>query len=78
METIKRKGKNPFMTYQLPRAIISLKQGLGRLMRKKSDRGVLAVLDSRIYKRAYGQAFIKSLPPARITHELSELKRFVG
>ena len=78
MEAVKRKGQNPFMSYQLPRAIISLKQGLGRLMRKKSDRGVLAVLDSRIYKRASGKAFIKSLPPARITHELSDLKRFVG
>ncbi len=77
MEAMKQRGENPFVQYQVPRAVIALKQGLGRLMRHKKDRGILAILDSRIYKRAYGKTFLKSLPPAGITHSLEELKLFV-
>ena len=78
MKVIEKRGKNPFFQYQIPRAIISLKQGLGRLMRHKKDRGVLAILDSRIYRRSYGGMFLKSLPPAEIIHSLEELKGFIG
>jgi len=77
MEAMKQRGENPFVRYQVPRAVIALKQGLGRLMRHKKDRGILAILDSRIYKRSYGRTFLKSLPPAGISHSLEELKSFV-
>ena len=77
MKAMEERGENPFFHYQIPRAVISLKQGLGRLMRHKQDRGILAILDSRIYKRSYGKLFLKSLPPARILHSLEELKGFV-
>lgn len=77
MEAMKKRGENPFVRYQLPRAVIALKQGLGRLMRHKEDRGILAICDSRIYKRSYGKIFLKSLPPAGITHSLADLRLFV-
>ncbi len=77
MKAVEERGENPFYHYQIPRAVISLKQGLGRLMRHKRDRGILAVLDSRIYKRTYGKIFLKSLPPAKIIHSLRDLKAFV-
>ncbi len=77
MEAMKQRGENPFVRYQVPRAVIALKQGLGRLMRHKKDRGILAILDSRIYKRSYGKTFLRSLPPAGITHSLEDLKSFI-
>jgi len=77
MKAMEERGQNPFFHYQVPRAVISLKQGLGRLMRHKKDRGFLAILDSRIYRRRYGKIFLKSLPPARILHSLPELRGFV-
>ena len=77
MEAMKERGENPFTRYQVPRAVIALKQGLGRLMRHKQDRGILAICDSRIYKRSYGKTFLKSLPPAGITHSLEALRSFV-
>ena len=77
MKAMEAKGRNPFFHYQVPRAVISLKQGVGRLMRHKQDRGFLAILDSRIYRRSYGKIFLKSLPPARILHSLEDLEGFV-
>ncbi len=77
MKAMEERGENPFFYYQVPRAVISLKQGLGRLMRHKKDRGFLAILDSRIYRRRYGKIFLKSLPPARILHSLEALREFV-
>jgi len=77
MEAMKERGENPFVRYQVPRAVIALKQGIGRLMRHKKDRGILAILDSRIYKRSYGRTFLKSLPPAEITHSMDDLKSFI-
>jgi ATP-dependent DNA helicase DinG len=53
-----------------------LKQGLGRLIRTASDRGILAVLDSRLVERAYGRRFLESLPPARLVHDLAEVEEF--
>jgi len=67
---------NPFMEYQLPSAIIQLKQGLGRLIRKRSDRGVLSILDNRIIKSRYGRLFFESLPDMPVTHELSDVRKF--
>ncbi len=77
MEEMKRKGKNPFFQYQVPTAVIALKQGIGRLMRHKNDRGILAICDSRIYRRSYGKLFLKSLPPAKVVHSLRDLEAFV-
>ena len=77
IDAIKDKGGNPFMEYQLPNAIISLKQGLGRLIRKSSDRGILAILDSRIIKSRYGRFFIQSLPEIQVSHELEDIGNFL-
>ncbi len=70
---IEEQGGSSFYEYSVPQAIISLKQGLGRLIRSTSDRGVLAVLDPRLRTKMYGQSFLKSLPPCRITSNIAEL-----
>ncbi|HKO36258.1 MAG TPA: helicase C-terminal domain-containing protein [Pyrinomonadaceae bacterium] len=66
-------GGSSFYEYSVPQAIISLKQGLGRLIRSTSDRGVLAVLDPRLRTKMYGQQFLKSLPPCRVTSKIEDL-----
>jgi ATP-dependent DNA helicase DinG len=70
-------GGNAFYEYQIPEAIILLKQGLGRLIRSRSDRGILSLLDKRIITRSYGRVFLKSLPPAPLTHDPSSLRNFL-
>ena len=72
---IEDQGGSSFYEYSVPQAIISLKQGLGRLIRSTTDRGVLAVLDPRLRTKMYGQTFLKSLPPCRITSDVNELHR---
>ena len=62
MEAVERRGGNQFMEYMLPEAVIKLKQGFGRLMRRGTDSGVVVILDSRMIKKAYGRIFINSLP----------------
>src|SRR5512135_2742666 len=69
-------GGNAFYDYQIPEAIILLKQGLGRLIRSRSDRGILALLDKRVLTKSYGRTFINSLPPAPVTHDWSSLREF--
>jgi ATP-dependent DNA helicase DinG len=59
-------------------AVLMLKQGLGRLIRSTTDRGILAVLDSRLLRRQYGRRFLESLPPARLVHDLDEVARFMA
>ena len=76
IEAIREGGGNPFMDYQVPSAIISLKQGLGRLIRKASDRGILAILDKRILTSRYGSIFLKSLPQIPVIHDIVEIERF--
>ncbi len=76
IDAIRSQGHNPFMAYQVPSAIISLKQGLGRLIRKRSDRGILSILDVRIMTSRYGRFFLESLPPIPVTHDLSDIDRF--
>jgi len=73
---IEEQGGSSFYEYSVPQAIISLKQGLGRLIRSTTDRGVLAVLDPRLRTKMYGQMFLKSLPPCRVTSNVDELIRF--
>ena len=59
---ITEEGKNSFFEYQLPKAIITLKQGIGRLIRSETDKGILVICDKRIITKAYGRMFINSLP----------------
>jgi ATP-dependent DNA helicase DinG len=70
---IENQGGSSFYEYSVPQAIISLKQGLGRLIRATTDRGVLAVLDPRLRTKAYGRLFLESLPPCRVTSNIREL-----
>ncbi len=76
IESIRAAGGNPFYDYQVPRAAIALKQGFGRLIRSKSDRGVLALLDNRITKQRYGQVFFDSLPNYGFTTDLEDVEKF--
>ncbi|MCX6616238.1 MAG: ATP-dependent DNA helicase [Acidobacteria bacterium] len=71
-------GGNPFLDYQVPQAVLALKQGFGRLIRSRSDRGILAILDSRILTKNYGTIFLESLPGYRVTRDVSELERFMA
>jgi ATP-dependent DNA helicase DinG len=76
VERVQEEGGNPFFDYQVPRAILALRQGVGRLMRSASDRGVLAILDVRLFSKSYGRTFLNSLPPSPVTRELSEVEKF--
>ena len=76
IEKINNEGRNAFMEYQLPRAVINLKQGAGRLIRDETDRGVLMICDSRLTTKAYGKQIWQSLPPMKRTREFSEVERF--
>jgi len=76
IESIRKAGGNPFYDYQIPQAAIALKQGFGRLIRAKSDRGVLVMLDSRITKQRYGQVFFDSLPDYGFTTRLEDVEKF--
>jgi len=78
IERLRNRGGNPFGEYQVPVAVLMLKQGLGRLIRSATDRGILAVLDSRLVQKAYGRRFLESLPPARLVHDLAEVRNFVA
>jgi ATP-dependent DNA helicase DinG len=76
IESVRARGGNPFMDYQLPSAIISLKQGLGRLIRNVSDRGILSVLDIRMLTSRYGRFFFESLPQVPLSHEMRDIRQF--
>jgi ATP-dependent DNA helicase DinG len=72
---IDENGGRSFSDYSIPQAVISLKQGIGRLIRSRTDRGVIAILDPRIRTKPYGREFLTSLPRMRITNELSEVEK---
>jgi ATP-dependent DNA helicase DinG len=76
IEAMRALGENPFMQYQLPRAVINLKQGVGRLIRDENDRGVLVLCDPRLRGKAYGKVFIKSLPDMQQTSSTDVVERF--
>ncbi len=76
MENIKDNGGNPFKEYMLPEAALMFRQGFGRLIRLKSDWGVVAVLDPRILTRQYGRAFLNSIPRCPVTREIADIKSF--
>ena len=76
IERINEEGGKPFFDFQVPRAILTLRQGVGRLMRSVTDRGVIAILDVRLYKKGYGRIFLRSLPPSPITRDISDIEKF--
>ena len=78
VKAIDAEGGNAFFDYQVPAAVITLKQGFGRLIRSLHDRGVLTLLDNRILKKAYGRMFVESLPNYRRTTDLREVEEFFG
>jgi ATP-dependent DNA helicase DinG len=78
VRALQEDGRNPFAEFQVPQAVLSLKQGFGRLIRTKTDRGVLALLDTRIQRMPYGKIFLESLPRYRVTNELADVARFLN
>jgi ATP-dependent DNA helicase DinG len=76
MEAIEVAGGKPFFDLQIPSAVITLKQGFGRLIRSLSDRGVLMLLDPRIQRQRYGKIFLDSLPKYKVTHSIEDVERF--
>jgi ATP-dependent DNA helicase DinG len=74
---IAESGGNAFYDYQVPTATILLKQGMGRLIRSKNDRGILALLDKRVVTKSYGRLFLRSLPPAPLTHDPDAVSEFL-
>jgi len=76
LRKIREAGGNPFYDYQVPQAAISLKQGFGRLIRSRTDRGVLVLLDNRISKQRYGQVFFDSLPDYGFTTSIGDVEKF--
>ena len=78
VRSIDAEGGNAFFQYQVPAAVITLKQGFGRLIRSLHDRGLLVLLDNRILKKAYGRTFVESLPDYRRTTDLGQVEQFFG
>jgi ATP-dependent DNA helicase DinG len=76
MRAIEEAGGKPFFDYQVPAAVLTLKQGFGRLIRSLEDRGVLVLLDPRIRQKRYGQTFLQSLPPYRMTATITDVEAF--
>ena len=73
---MKRPAASPSNDYQVPAAVLTLKQGFGRLIRSLEDRGVLVLLDNRITRKRYGQTFLASLPPYRVTATITDVEEF--
>jgi ATP-dependent DNA helicase DinG len=76
MRALDAEGRSAFFEYQVPQAVITLKQGFGRLIRSLEDRGVLVLLDPRIQRQRYGKVFLDSLPPYRVTRDIAEVESF--
>jgi ATP-dependent DNA helicase DinG len=77
VKALQEEGRNPFAEYQVPEAVLSLKQGFGRLIRSRTDRGVLSILDNRIQRMQYGKIFMQSLPAYATTRDIAEVERFM-
>jgi ATP-dependent DNA helicase DinG len=78
LEALRRAGVNPFMQAQVPKAVLALKQGVGRLIRTIDDRGALMLCDPRLYGKPYGRVFLDSLPPMRISRSASDVTGFLA
>ncbi len=77
VKAMQEEGRNAFAEYQVPEAVLALKQGFGRLIRARSDRGILAILDNRILRMQYGRIFLESLPAYRVTREIADVRHFM-
>jgi ATP-dependent DNA helicase DinG len=77
LEGIRRRGGNPFQEFQLPQAVLALKQGFGRLIRDREDFGVVMLCDPRLRTRAYGRLFLSALPPATVTTDAGDAASFL-
>jgi len=77
LEGIRRRGGNPFFEYQLPQAVLALKQGVGRLIRDFDDFGVIVLGDPRIKTKAYGRVFLESLPPSPVVNDVAVVAEFL-
>ena len=77
VKALQEDGRNAFAEYQVPEAVLALKQGFGRLIRTRTDRGILAILDNRIQRMQYGRIFLESLPEYSITRDIAEVRRFM-
>jgi len=77
VRALEEDGRNAFAEYQVPEAVLALKQGFGRLIRSKTDRGILAILDNRIRRMQYGRIFLESLPEYSTTQDLAVVARFM-
>jgi ATP-dependent DNA helicase DinG len=77
IEYLQRQGGNAFRDYQLPEAVLALKQGVGRLIRSETDRGMIVICDPRLLGKSYGRVFRASLPPMPATQSLEEALRFL-
>ena len=78
MEDVKKRGANPFGVIQIPQAVITLKQGAGRLIRDPSDKGVLVICDNRLVTKPYAKTFVGSLPDMKRTRSLDEVEKFLA
>ncbi|MFY9316426.1 MAG: ATP-dependent DNA helicase [Burkholderiales bacterium] len=76
IEALREQGGNPFIDYQLPQAVLQLKQGVGRLIRDETDRGVLVLCDPRLHAKSYGRTVRASLPPMKLTRSLEDVVAF--
>ena len=76
LDAMSQQGKNPFFEYQLPTAVIALRQGIGRLIRDVTDRGVLMICDPRLLKKSYGQLFLDSVPSMKRTRDIADVQGF--
>jgi ATP-dependent DNA helicase DinG len=78
IDRLRREGQDPFLRYTVPCAVLSLRQGLGRLIRSRKDHGILAILDSRLWAKSYGKLFFDSLPNCPVTDNIEQLTNFFG
>jgi len=78
MERIEQHGRSSFYGFQIPRAVIQLKQGMGRLIRTAADRGVIVLFDNRLLTKSYGRIFMKSMPACRTVHSVGEIGEFIS
>lgn len=77
-QAVEQQGRSPFFEISLPEAVLNIKQGFGRLIRTRQDRGIVAILDTRIRTKPYGRAFLVSLPRARRVERLEDIAQFMG
>jgi len=76
IDYLRQEGENPFLTYQIPQAVITLRQGVGRLIRSREDRGLLCILDRRLLTKPYGKIFLQNLPDCPVCTNLQQVSIF--